>query len=306
MSRPKTRDAAHGRWRGILAALAPELAEACDRPQRKIDCPVCGGARKFRMAWPLDGGGICNAGCGSVNHGLELLMQIHGWSYAETCARVDDLIGSSPRYVPDAPDVAAIRQRLRDTWEQATCPALVAGYLRGRGLSHAPACLRGHPALAYRAEQADGTPIIGRHPAMLARVTSADGLRAVTIHRTYLAAVPGRKQLMPGTERYSGGAVRLSRHRDVLGIAEGIETALAAGELFGVPVWAAVCAGNLAAWAPPDGVRHVHVFGDRDASYAGQAAAYALARRLIARGLRVDVHLPRAVGDWLDVLNGRV
>jgi len=41
----------------------------------------------------------------------------------------------------------------------------------------------------------------------------------------------------------TGAAVRLMAHEDVLGIAEGIETAMSASILFNVPCWAALNAG---------------------------------------------------------------
>jgi hypothetical protein len=43
----------------------------------------------------------------------------------------------------------------------------------------------------------------------------------------------------------------------VLGIAEGIETALAASILFDIQVWAALNANRLAVWQPPDSMREV-------------------------------------------------
>ena len=58
------------------------------------------------------------------------------------------------------------------------------------------------------------------------------------------------RRLMPGTVA-KGAAIRLAPAGDALGIAEGIETALSASALFGVPCWAAVNAGMLAAWQPP-------------------------------------------------------
>jgi putative DNA primase/helicase len=43
------------------------------------------------------------------------------------------------------------------------------------------------------------------------------------------------------------------------------------------------------------------VFGDNDASGTGQAAAWALAKRVIAAGIDVEVRIPEQIGaDWAD------
>lgn len=108
---------------------------------------------------------------------------------------------------------------------------------------------------------------------MLALVTDDEG-RIVTLHRTYLtpegikAPVEAPKKLYAGGAR--GGLIRLGEPSDVLGIAEGIETALSARTLFKIPVWSAVSVGGFQNFTKvPDGVRKVVVFGDNDRSYAG-------------------------------------
>jgi putative DNA primase/helicase len=114
--------------------------------------------------------------------------------------------------------------------------------------------------------------------------------------------------LMPGRVP-KGGAVRLvdlADVADVLGIAEGIETALAASVLHRLPVWAALNAGALEAWCPPETIRSVFVFGDNDDGFAGQKATYALAHRLSTKW-RVEVRIPPEPGtDWNDVLRHRM
>jgi len=142
-----------------------------------------------------------------------------------------------------------------------------------------------------------------RMPAMVSVVRTNDG-SVVNCHLTYLTA-EGQKvtrRVMPGSLP-EGCAIRLWEPRDgLLGVAEGIETAMAAAQKFKMPVWSTINANRLAAWQAPAGVEEVYVFGDNDESFTGQSAAYALARRLkLKDNLRVNVMIPEAVGsDWAD------
>jgi putative DNA primase/helicase len=103
-------------------------------------------------------------------------------------------------------------------------------------------------------------------------------------------------------------AIRLSYEGDelssinpkVLGVAEGIETALSVRTLFGVRCWSLINSVMMAKWSPPDDVEKVIIFGDNDRNFAGQAAAYKLANRLSGK-VAVEVKIPHQVGDWNDV-----
>ena len=100
---------------------------------------------------------------------------------------------------------------------------------------------------------------------------------------------------------------RLDLFRSSLGVAEGIETALSAFVLFDVPTWAAVTADGLKRWIPPTGTKRVAIFGDNDLTGTGQAAAWSLAKRLIANGVDTTVRIPDEPGtDWCDVSGGGV
>jgi putative DNA primase/helicase len=86
---------------------------------------------------------------------------------------------------------------------------------------------------------------------------------------------------------------------DVLGIAEGIETALSAAAIDGLPVWAALNTSLLARFEPPPGVARLRIYADRDE--AGLAAACRLMERLQGR-MRLE-RIPTALAkDWSDVL----
>jgi putative DNA primase/helicase len=143
--------------------------------------------------------------------------------------------------------------------------------------------------------------------AMVAKVVSDN--RAINLHITYLddegVRIETKKpKLVMAGKLPPGCAIPLTPVAEHLGIAEGIETALACQILTGVPTWAAVNATVLSQWSPPEGVKKVTVFGDNDMSYTGQAKAYCLANRLVVRDkLSVTVELPEADGaDWADIV----
>jgi putative DNA primase/helicase len=107
---------------------------------------------------------------------------------------------------------------------------------------------------------------------------------------------------MTPKEPLNGGAIRLFESAKIMGVAEGIETALAAAKLEELPVWACANANMLEQWKAPEGVEWVHIYADNDQNYTGQAAAYKLANRLSLAGLKVLVCVPDMFGDWNDEL----
>ncbi|MGB5833228.1 MAG: toprim domain-containing protein [Thiohalocapsa sp.] len=297
----------------------------------------------FRLFPDVDrtGGGIC-ATCGAYPDGLALLQWLFGWSFPQTLAQVASALGltaTSPKaFVPAhartdrtrmvAHDPAQARRSLRRTWCESLEPihlraAPLRRNLAGRGLDAAvlnPRIVRFHPQLAYWDRDADDRPLcLGRFPAMLALVSDVDG-RPVTLHRTYLRAdgsgkalVPSSKKLMahPGTTPLTGAAIRLfpvdAATNAMLGIAEGIETALAVQAMTGMPVWACVSATLLQSFRPPADITRLAIWADKDRSGVGANAAGVLRERL-GDALDVRVQLPdvpipanaRGV-DWADV-----
>lgn len=100
-----------------------------------------------------------------------------------------------------------------------------------------------------------------------------------------MAQVPHPKRVTPAAGLLAGASIRLHGPvRQTIGIAEGIETALAAAEASGVPTVAAYCASSLAAWQWPAGVRRLVIFADAD--LAGLKAAEDLRRRALAHRKR--------------------
>jgi putative DNA primase/helicase len=151
-------------------------------------------------------------------------------------------------------------------------------------------------------------------PAMIAVVRNREG-RADTLHRTFLsrdgdrwvkAQIEKPKKLMPGVRKLKGSAIRLFEVGGVVGIAEGIETALACSKRFQVATWAAISSNIMQSFEPPAGIRCVFIFGDNDINRAGQKAAGKLAERLLSEGYDVKIEIsPKPGTDWADLVSKR-
>jgi putative DNA primase/helicase len=88
----------------------------------------------------------------------------------------------------------------------------------------------------------------------------------------------------------------------LLAIAEGVEDGLAYRILSGVPTWAALSAGNMAALVLPERFTEVHVVADRDDNGTGQKNAAVLVRRLRREGRKAHLIEPVGLKDANDVL----
>jgi putative DNA primase/helicase len=86
------------------------------------------------------------------------------------------------------------------------------------------------------------------------------------------------------------GAVRLGAAQEIMGLAEGTETALSAMTLTGMSVWASLGAGRLHNVELPPLVRTVHIFADNDDP--GRTAADRTAKAHQALGRHVWIHWP--------------
>lgn len=297
------REQTKGKWPALLPALGVDKAHLTNRHG---PCPICGGKDRFRFDDKGGNGTWFCSQCGAGS-GVDLVMKLHGWEFKQAAREIEQLAGTA-RIAPikTGPDPEVVRQEMNELWRVGRAIDQFEPtdrWWRSR-VGKTPVCadLRGVPAMRC--------PNVGVFSGMVAMIRGADG-KPVNLHRTFLtdggakADISEPRRVMP-MPMPKGCAVRLADQGEVLGIAEGIETAVAASILFSVPVWAAINATNLEGWSPPEGVRHVIVFGDNDASFTGHAASYVLARRMRRDKIEVDVEIPPTAGrDWNDVLNER-
>ena len=207
--------------------------------------------------------------------------------------------GARVAFAADQP-IDTRRPAVERLWSEARPlrESLAARYLAGRGLTGTSA-LRFHPRTPQGRQ-----PLTRFLPAMIAAVTDETGL--VALHRTFLSpdgitlssGQPARAALGPlGT-----GLVRLHPVSDRLGLAEGIETALSAAQLFGVPCWATLGAQRFKRIALPGSVAEIVLFLDNDT--AGRRAEAVARERFAER--RIEARYPAEAGaDWNDVLRAR-
>lgn len=234
----------------------------------------------------------CFAGC-ETKKVLRALVAL------QLLSALSDPIGSETAPAPADPG-ARHRGAAKRLWS-AALPILgspAEAHLGSRGLTLAVSDVRYHP----RTPCGRGKLAIFR-PALLAAVRDDSGL--VAVHRTFLDARTGSLSDLPQPKRALGrlgqGAVRLRHALDgTLGCAEGIESAMAATQLTGIPCWATLGTERFARVAFPPTVRRLILFLDND---AGGRRAEMLAREAHRRGPEIEARYPKAVGaDWNDVL----
>jgi hypothetical protein len=235
-------------------------------------------------------------------------------SYFEIVAALSDCgIDSAPRYSDDAIDrtpdaelrIAGADSLYRQARSSAGTP--VETYLRSRAITlPIPSVLRYLPQAPHRC---------GWHfSAMAAPVADVDNA-LIGVHLTFVKSDGSGKYPFSdkSLQRESrgllrGGAIRLGDfdpERELI-VGEGIETALSAMEVLGLPGWAASSAGGLRTLELPLAVRAVLIAADNDRSGTGQRSALAAYDRWVDEGRAVRIRCPSVVGhDYNDVLLGR-
>lgn len=252
-------------------------------------------------------------GCGATGTAIDLVMRSRGVDFGTA---IQELTGDAQGAATTTDklsvtsDGVAQASRRQDAWRRAapveiwrsSAPmgGLAETYLRARGLAGPfPPSLRFAPALWHAASRQ-------ALPALIAAVQAPDR-RVTAIQRTYLRrdglgkAEVAKAKLALG--EFGAGAVRLAPTAPVLGLCEGVESALSAMELHRIGAWCTLGSARLSrVWLPPV-VRRVVIFADADP--VGRRAADAALREFCRQGREAEIRLPRIGADFNDELRSR-
>jgi len=158
-------------------------------------------------------------------------------------------------------------------------------YLSRRGITLRP------PTLRYRPDRRE----------MIAAIQAPDG-NVIAIQRTRLNNQAEKIERLTSVGGIGAGCVRLGPAAEVMGIAEGVETALAAMQMTRMTVWASLGAARLdKIWLPPI-VKEVHIFGDDDEA-GRKASDRATLMHANERRTVVPRFPPNGLKDYNDLLN---
>lgn len=238
---------------------------------KHIDCPICGGKKKFRLS-EHNGAAmyICVCGSGGV---FKLLQESTGRDFKTLADEIDRVFGNDNREY-EAPKV---NDRLQNTINRFRQIGKIAGtdgeaYLNSRGITQLPT---GGVKFSDKEHHTDE----GRNYQALFAIASNEYSEAIQRHITYLdgskKADIERNKKMLSLQEYSGSiAVKLFPQRSTLGIAEGIETALSAHQLYKMPVWSTLNATIMKKFKAPAGVDTLVIYADNDKNGTGLNAAF--------------------------------
>ena len=305
--------------------------------RRNITCPQCGTPKKFYLAGRVDGAGhCCSASCSLHTYdGLMTISVLSGKPLGEVTSNIASHLGMTDKkpkkvFVPQKPKIVkrtSMTDQEIDTLKRALNNShvmeggdVVWRYLIGRGLSTRLVNEVMKEGLILTNESLYHAPTETHYPAMVVPVKSPRG-QIVGAHRTYLIENElghvgkidhEHDKMLTGSfeDAYIGSRIELGGPAgDAIGIAEGIETALAVNAMY-AHCWSVLNTAGMQSFIPPEGVKTVYVFADNDKSKSGQFAAYKCKERLTELGFEVKCYLPRPNStdgnfegksfDWLD------
>ncbi|WAH52458.1 toprim domain-containing protein [Pseudescherichia vulneris] len=305
----KTADAAKGQWAMIFEHYG--LPPITGKNHFRGKCPVCDSIGKFRID-DRDGAGTWICTCGSGD-GMKLVTTTQGKPFNQICKEIDQLIGNSftREKLPETSSASSMRTRVLSKFSKLSSLRGTSGadYLNARGIYQLP-----QEAIRFNDNERYG----GRVFQSLYSLATDDKGELCYLHRTLLDgsrkaqlkdSSGAKRQKSIQEDNYldhaRSVAIRMFPVASTLGIAEGIETALSAHQIYKVNTWATMTANFMKKFRVPAGVKNFIIFADRDINSAtGLAAALECAHaNLLAKNdlERISIYYPDN-GDFNDML----
>lgn len=295
----KTVEAAKGQWAMIFEHYG--LPPITGKNHFRGKCPLCDSVGKFRID-DRDGAGtwICTCGSGT---GMDLVTKTQGKPFNEICREIDELIGNTftRLTVPVTSSASSLRTKVQNKFGklQPLRGTTGAVYLNARGIFSLPL-----EAIRFNDKQRYAGNV---YQSLYALATDDKG-ELCYLHQTLLDGAKkadigksAKRQKSLQEDNYldhaRSVAIRMFPVASTLGIAEGIETALSAHQIYNVNTWATMTANFMKKFRVPAGVKHLIIFADRDENSAtGLAAAYECAHA----NLQAKNDLQRVSVFWPD------
>lgn len=308
----KTTDAIQGQEEKVLQAYGlPTLTG-----NRHIDCPICQKRQKFRIGM-FNGSVryICVCGSGSV---INLVMNVKGYDFSTAAKEIDQIIGNTSKpqatgFKPQATPKQRVETRFMNLHDIRNSD--VQKYLNSRGIFEMPemSLKLSHSEYDFNSKRS--------YKAMIG-IATTDSMDIAYSHTTYLengrkADVKANKKIKTlndynkacktcGHTNSANVAIRLFAQDKILGIAEGIESALSAKQLFNVPTWSVMNTSIMKKFTAPPGVQTLIIYADNDHNGAGLAAAFTSGHKNILANndvVKVKIVIPDQKGrDFNDML----
>lgn len=285
-----------GKWLDILSGLGVDHKYLS---RKHTECPICGGRDRFRFD-NKEGRGTyyCNR-CGAGD-GFHFVQKYFGWDFKRAAEEIRSIIGECRKVTIKKKDPKVALRKIAHMAREIKPDSDLIQYMKNRGVYSLPDSLK--EADLYYWEDGIKT---GTFPTLVSLISDKYG-KGVSYHLTYThrqekLKCSAPKKILTPVKPLEGAYVELYPVEEHIAVAEGIETALAVRDKTELPVISALNAQNLAKLDLPDVVKKVSIYGDNDASFCGHKASYALAERLVRKGVEVEVLIPPVVGeDWLD------
>lgn len=301
MANAKTTDIVKGKWATVFEYY--KLPPITGKNHYKGACPICGKKDKFRID-DKDGSGSWICVCGQGN-GWRLLTLATGKEFPALAKEIDHLFGNEYQAeatpAPKIDNVLAVKKRFMSLTPIKNSPAVE--YFHNRGIYQLPRKgVRYSPGERY---EENGAVI-----PCLYSIASNDYGDPIFKHYTFI--VEGKKasvdkpRKMHTIQQFDGSvAVKLREAGAVLGIGEGIETAMSAGAVYRLPCWATLNAALMKKFRAPTGVEELYIFADNDKNGTGLAAAFQCGNaNLLSKNsvTKVVIRWPKTLNDFNDFI----